>query len=90
MSFIENKISDPSPDLKEYLEEYERSIKDPEDFWSDKASSINWIKKFSKIKESSFYDDVSIKWFSDGSLNVSENCIDRHLKKRGDKVAIIW
>jgi len=90
MSFIENKISDPSPDLKEYLEEYELSIKDPENFWSDKASSINWIKKFSKIKESSFYDDVSIKWFSDGSLNVSENCIDRHLKKRGDKVAIIW
>ena len=90
MSFIENKISDPSLDLKEYLREYERSIKDPEDFWNDKASSINWIKKFSKIKESSFNDDVSIKWFSDGSLNVSENCIDRHLKERGDKIAIIW
>ena len=64
--------------------------KNPEDFWNDKASSINWIKKYSKIKESSFNDDVSIKWFSDGSLNVSENCIDRHLKDRGDKVAIIW
>ena len=90
MSFIENKISDPSLDLKEYLREYERSIEDPEDFWNEKASSINWIKKYSKIKESSFNDDVSIKWFSDGSLNVSENCIDRHLKDRGDKVAIIW
>ena len=90
MSFIENKISNPSIDLKEYLREYERSIKDPEDFWNDKASSINWIKKFSKIKESSFNDDVSIKWFSDGSLNVSENCIDRHLKERGNKIAIIW
>ena len=90
MSFIENKISDPSLDLKEYLREYERSIEDPEGFWNEKASSINWIKKYSKIKESSFNDDVSIKWFSDGSLNVSENCIDRHLKDRGDKVAIIW
>ena len=90
MSFIENKISDPSLDLKEYLREYERSIEDPENFWNEKASSINWIKKYSKIKESSFNDDVSIKWFSDGSLNVSENCIDRHLKDRGDKVAIIW
>ena len=90
MSFIENKISDPSLDFKEYLREYERSIEDPEDFWNEKASSINWIKKYSKIKESSFNDDVSIKWFSDGSLNVSENCIDRHLKDRGDKVAIIW
>ena len=90
MSFIENKISDPSLDLKEYLREYKRSIEDPEDFWNEKASSINWIKKYSKIKESSFNDDVSIKWFSDGSLNVSENCIDRHLKDRGDKVAIIW
>ena len=90
MSFIENKISDPSLDLKEYLREYKRSIEDPEDFWNEKASSINWIKKYSKIKESSFNGDVSIKWFSDGSLNVSENCIDRHLKDRGDKVAIIW
>ena len=90
MSFIENKISDPSLDLKEYYREYERSIEDPEGFWNEKASSINWIKKYSKIKESSFNDDVSIKWFSDGSLNVSENCIDRHLKDRGDKVAIIW
>ena len=90
MSFIENKISDPSLNLKEYLREYERSIEDPEDFWNEKASSINWIKKYSKIKESSFNGDVSIKWFSDGSLNVSENCIDRHLKDRGDKVAIIW
>ena len=90
MSVIENKISEPSLDLNEYLSEYERSIKNPEDFWNDKASSLNWIKKYSKIKESSFNDDVSIKWFSDGSLNVSENCIDRHLKDRGDKVAIIW
>ena len=90
MSFIENKISDPSFDLEEYLREYERSIKNPEDFWNDKASTLNWIKKYSRIKESSFNDDVNIKWFSDGSLNVSENCIDRHLKEKSDKVAIIW
>ena len=90
MNFIENKISDPSLDLNEYFKEYERSIKNPEDFWNDKASSLTWIKKFSKIKESSFNEDVSIKWFSDGSLNVSENCIDRHLNEKGDKIAIIW
>ena len=55
-----------------------------------KASSLNWIKEFSRVKEGSFTDDVYIKWFSDGSLNVSYNCIDRHLKERGEKVAIIW
>ena len=47
-------------------------------------------KEFSKVKESSFNDKISIKWFPDGSLNVSQNCIDRHLESKGDKVAIIW
>ena len=59
-------------------------------FWREKASSLTWIKNFTKVKESSFTDDVHIKWFSDGSLNVSYNCIDRHLNNRGEKVAIIW
>ena len=90
MSFIENKISSPSISINKYLEEYKRSVDDPEKFWKEKASSLTWIKKFSKVKESSFIDDVHIKWFSDGSLNVSYNCIDRHLKERGEKVAIIW
>ena len=90
MSFVENKISNPSISLEKYKEEYKLSIDHPEKFWKEKASSIDWIKKFSTVKESSFNDDVSIKWFNGGSLNVSYNCIDRHLKKKGEKIAIIW
>ena len=90
MSFVENKISKPSLSIEKYFEEYKLSIDDPEKFWSDKASSLSWIKNFSTVKESTFNDDVNIKWFSGGSLNVSYNCIDRHLKERGNKVAIIW
>ena len=55
-----------------------------------KANSISWIKKFTKTRESSFEKDISIKWFADGTLNVSFNCLDRHLKDRGNKTAIIW
>ena len=90
MSFVENKISKPSLSIEKYFEEYKLSIDDPEKFWSDKASSLSWIKNFSTVKESTFNDDVNIKWFGGGSLNVSYNCIDRHLKERGNKVAIIW
>ena len=90
MSFIENKISRPTISIESYLEEYKLSIDSPEKFWDDKASSLSWIKKFSTVKESTFNDDVYIKWFNGGSLNVSYNCIDRHLAERGEKVAIIW
>ena len=90
MNFVKNKISKPSLSIEKYFEEYRLSIDDPEKFWSDKASSLSWIKEFSTVKESTFNNEVSIKWFSGGSLNVSYNCIDRHLKERGNKVAIIW
>ena len=70
MSFIENRVTSPSFSMKKYLEEYKNSIEDPEKFWKKKASSLNWIKEFSRVKEGSFTDDVYIKWFSDGSLNV--------------------
>ncbi|MEC8265845.1 MAG: acetate--CoA ligase [Pseudomonadota bacterium] len=90
MNFIENNVPNSSISFEKYLEEYRKSIDDPENFWREKASSLTWIKNFTKVKESSFTDDVHIKWFSDGSLNVSYNCIDRHLNKRGEKVAIIW
>jgi acetyl-CoA synthetase len=70
---------------------YARSIKDPNGFWADQAKRIDWIKPFSKVKNTS-YDptDVSIKWFEDGTLNVCHNCVDRHLAKRGDQTAILW
>ena len=90
MNFVENKVSKPSNSFEKYQEDYKLSISHPEKFWQEKALTLNWIKKFSKVKESSFKDDVNIKWFSDGSLNVSYNCIDRHLKERGEKIAIIW
>jgi len=90
MSFVDNEINVSSMSMDKYKAEYEKSIKDPDTFWSEKASTLSWIKNFTKVKESSFNDKVSIKWFSDGSLNASFNCIDRHLKDKGDKTAIIW
>ncbi len=78
-------------DNNKYLAMYEKSQSDPEGFWADEGKRIDWIKPYSVVKNTSFaYPDVSIKWFEDGTLNVSANCIDRHLEKRGDQVAIIW
>ncbi len=78
-------------DDAKYQEMYTRSIKDPNGFWAEQAKRIDWIKPFSKIKNTS-YDphNVSIKWFEDGTLNACYNCVDRHLAKRGDQTAILW
>ncbi len=67
-----------------------RSIEDPEGFWAEQAKRIDWIKPFTKVKNTSFSGDVTIKWFEDGTLNASANCLDRHLAKRGHQIAIIW
>jgi acetyl-CoA synthetase len=77
-------------DEAKYKEMYAASIKDPNGFWAEQAKRIDWIKKPSKVKNTSYTGDVSIKWFEDGSLNAAYNCVDRHLAKRGDQVAIIW
>ncbi len=79
-------------DAKKYEELYQRSIKDPDGFWGDDARRrIDWIKPFTKVKNTSFGPgEVSIKWFEDGVTNIAVNCIDRHLKTRGNQVAIIW
>ncbi len=78
-------------DEAKYQAMYQASIKDPNKFWGEHAKRIDWIKPFSKVKNTSFAPgQVSIKWFEDGTLNVAHNCIDRHLAKRGDQVAIIW
>ncbi|HMN71231.1 MAG TPA: acetate--CoA ligase [Rhodoblastus sp.] len=78
-------------DQAKYEEMYARSVNDAEGFWAGHGKRIDWIKPFTKVKNTS-YDphNVSIKWFEDGVTNVSMNCIDRHLAKRGDQVAIIW
>ena len=74
-----------------YSEMYAASISDPDAFWQEHGQRVDWIKPFSIVKNVSYtYPDVSIKWFEDGVLNVSANCIDRHLDTRGDQTAIIW
>jgi acetyl-CoA synthetase len=74
-----------------YKDMYRRSVEDPEGFWREQAQRIDWIKPFTRVKNVSFaYPDISIKWFEDGTLNLSANCIDRHLKDRADQVAILW
>ncbi len=78
-------------DAAKYKEMYQRSVSDPDGFWGDEGKRLEWIKPYTKIKNTTFeYPDVSIKWYEDGTLNVSANCIDRHLEKRGDQTAIIW
>jgi acetyl-CoA synthetase len=78
-------------DKAKYDDMYARSIKDPNGFWAEQAKRIDWIKPFSKVKNTSFDPhNVSIKWFEDGTLNIAYNCVDRHLAKRGDQVAILW
>ncbi|MBX3493306.1 MAG: acetate--CoA ligase [Parvibaculum sp.] len=76
---------------EEYRNMYEASVNDPENFWRREGLRIDWMKPYTKIKNTSFdTHNVSIKWFEDGTLNASVNCIDRHLEKRGQQTAIIW
>ena len=77
-------------DDETYLNWYKQSVRDPEKFWAKHGKRIDWFKPYTKVKNTSFEGKVAIKWFEDGVTNVSYNCIDRHLKKRGDQVAIIW
>lgn len=89
------KVTENSPPAKElqgknYDDLYKESIENPEQFWGELAKRLKWTKEPRKIKNTDFNGDVSIKWFEDGELNVAYNCVDRHLEKNGDKVAIIW
>ncbi len=77
-------------DATQYQDLYRRSLDDPNGFWAEQAKRIDWIKPPSKIKDTSYHGNVSIKWFEDGELNVSANCLDRHLAKRGAQTAILW
>ena len=74
-----------------YREDYAQSIQDPDSFWKKEASRIDWMVPFTKVQTTSFNEaDFGIKWFEDGVLNISANCLDRHLAERGDQVAILW
>ncbi|HEU0070776.1 MAG TPA: acetate--CoA ligase [Alphaproteobacteria bacterium] len=77
-------------DAEAYEKMYAESIKSPDKFWGDHGKRLDWIKPYTKVKNTSFTGDVSIKWYEDGTLNASANCLDRHLKARGDQTAIIW
>ncbi|WP_407642386.1 acetate--CoA ligase [Arboricoccus pini] len=76
--------------LADYQRLYRQSLEDSDTFWREQAKTLKWDKLPTRIKNVSFVDPVSIKWFEDGELNVSVNCVDRHLKDRADQVAIIW
>ncbi len=69
---------------------YARSLADPEKFWTEQGERLDWFERWKKVKNASFQGDVSIRWYEGGKLNVAHNCIDRHLAKRGDQVAILW
>ena len=78
-------------DDENYQAMYAESIADPESFWNKHGKRIDWIKPYTKIKNTKYSkEDVSIKWYEDGTLNACWNCVDRHLEEYGDQIAIIW
>ena len=77
-------------DNETYLKWYKDSVENPDKFWGKHGKRIDWFKPYAKVKNTSFNGKVAIKWYEDGLTNVSYNCVDRHVKKRGDQVAIIW
>ena len=74
---------------EDYQEKYQQSIENPEAFWGEVAESFYWRKKWDKVLEWNF-TEPNVKWFINGKLNITENCLDRHLKTEGDQPAIIW
>ena len=78
-------------DNSKYLDMYKSSVADPESFWRQQGLRVDWMKPYKTVKNVSFdAKNLFVRWYEDGSLNVSANCIDRHLARRGNQVAIIW
>ena len=75
--------------FEQYLEEYKYSVEQPEDFWAEIAENFTWKKKWDKVLDWNF-KEPNVKWFNGAKLNITENCIDRHLENKGEQVAIIW
>lgn len=73
----------------QYLSEYKKSVDDPEKFWAEQAEEFTWKKKWDKVLEWNF-TEPNVRWFTGGKLNITENCLDRHLGERGDQTAILW
>ena len=88
---VQESIADDSwVTASQYAAMYDRSIKDPNGFWGDMGKRLDWIKPYTKVKNTSFTGDVSIKWYEDGTLNACVNCVDRHLSTRATQTALIW
>jgi len=77
-------------DRAAYDRMYAQSVQDPEAFWGEHGKRLTWMKPYTQVKDVSFTGDVHIRWFADGTLNTSYNCIDRHLADKADKTAILW
>jgi len=75
--------------IEQYKSQYEKSVKNPESFWAEQADNFNWIKKWDQVLEWEF-DTPKVEWFIGGQLNITENCLDRHLESRGNQTAILW
>ncbi len=87
----ENRSKKPIVTAEVYASMYAQSVSNPDAFWKEHGQRIDWIKPFTKVKNTSFEPaNIDIRWFEDGTLNASANCIDRHLSTRGDQTAIIW
>ena len=74
----------------DYFRLYRESLADPDRFWGEHGKRIDWIKPFTKVRNASFEGDVRIAWYEDGTLNASYSCVDRHLPRRADQIAILW
>ncbi len=84
-------VNESKINSEDYISLYKESIEDSEEFWSKQGNRIDWYEKYTKIKNTKYSNkDVSIKWYEDGKLNVSYNCVDRHAKENPNKIAIIW
>ncbi|GAB4575034.1 MAG: acetate--CoA ligase [Rhodothalassiaceae bacterium] len=74
----------------DYEAAWRRSVSDPDGFWREEAQRLDWIRPFTRVKNTSFEGDISIRWFEDGTLNACHNCLDRHLPHHADRIALIW
>jgi acetyl-CoA synthetase len=82
-------MSDLIKTFEQYKEEYQKSVENPEGFWHEKASTFTWRKKWDKVLEWNF-EEPNVQWFQGGKLNITENCLDRHIATKKDQPAIIW
>src|SRR5215467_7965647 len=78
-------------DAERYQQMYRRSLDDPESFWREHGKRLDWIRPYTRVKDTSFTSsDLHVRWYEDGTLNACANCLDRHLAQRAEQAAILW